>query len=169
MFSVVTDITNLKQTELALKQRERELEMQTVNLEEANAALKVLLKRREEDKKELEEKVLFNMKELAEPYLEKLRKTGLNGRQQAFLEILESNLNEIISPFPRSLYFSYLNLTPAEMQIAALIRHGQTTKEIANLLNLSSRTVETHRKNIRKKLGLKDKKANLRTKLLSLQ
>lgn len=168
-FSVVTDITNLKQTELALKQRERELEMQTVNLEEANAALKVLLKRREEDKKELEEKVLFNMKELAEPYLEKLRKTGLNGRQKAFLEILESNLNEIISPFPRSLYFSYLNLTPAEMQIAALIRHGQTTKEIANLLNLSTRTVETHRKNIRKKLGLKDKKANLRTKLLSLQ
>jgi PAS domain S-box-containing protein len=168
-FSVVTDVTNLKQTELALRQRERELQMQTLNLEEANAALKVLLKRREEDKKELEEKVLFNMKELAEPYLDKLRKTSLNERQKAFLEILESNLNEIISPFPRSLYFSYLNLTPAEMQIAALVRHGKTTKEIASLLNLSSRTVETHRKNIRKKLGLKDKKANLRTKLLSLQ
>ena len=168
-FSVITDITNLKETELALKQRERELEMQTVNLEEANAALKVLLKRREEDKKELEEKVLFNMKELAEPYLEKLRKTGLNERQKAFLEILESNLNEIISPFSRSLYFGYINLTPAEMQIASLIRYGKTTKEIANLLNLSSRTVETHRKNIRKKLGLTDKKANLRTKLLSLQ
>ena len=168
-FSVVTDITNLKQTEQALKQRERELELQTVNLEEANAALRVLLKRREADKKVLEEKVLFNIKELAEPYLEKLRKAGLNERQKAFLEILASNLNEIISPFPRSLYFSFLNLTPAEMQIAALVRHGKTTKEIANLLNLSSRTVETHRKNIRKKLGLKDKKENLRTKLLSLQ
>jgi PAS domain S-box-containing protein len=168
-FSVVTDITHLKQTELALKQREKELEMQTINLEEANAALKVLLKRREEDKKELEEKVLFNMKELAQPYLEKLNKTGLNERQKAYLDILESNLNEIISPFSRSLYFSYLNLTPAEMQIAALVRHGKTTKEIADLLNLSSRTVETHRKNIRKKLGLKDKKENLRTKLLSLQ
>ena len=168
-FSVVTDITNLKQTELALKQRERELEIQTVNLEEANAALKVLLKRREEDKKELEEKVLFNIKELAEPYLEKLRKTGLNERQRAFLDILESNLNEIISPFSRSLYFTYFNLTPAEMQIAALVRHGKTTKEIAELSNLSSRTVETHRKNIRRKLGLKDKKENLRTRLLSLQ
>jgi PAS domain S-box-containing protein len=168
-FSVVTDITNLKQTELALKQRERELEVQTVNLEEANAALKVLLKRREEDKKELEEKVLFNIKELAEPYLEKLRKTGLNERQRAFLDILASSLNEIISPFPRSLYFTYLNLTPSEMQIAALVRHGKTTKEIAELLTLSSRTVETHRKNIRRKLGLKDKKENLRARLLSLQ
>jgi PAS domain S-box-containing protein len=168
-FSVITDITSLKQTELALKEREKELEMQANNLEEVNAALRVLLKQREEDKKELEEKVLFNMKELVEPYLAKLKDTELDDRQEAVLDILESNLNDIISPFSRNLYFSYLNLTPAEMQIAALIRHGRTTKEIASLLTLSSRTVETHRKNIRKKLGLTDKKANLRTKLLSLQ
>jgi DNA-binding CsgD family transcriptional regulator len=55
------------------------------------------------------------------------------------------------------------------MKIAGLIRQGKTTKEMASVLNLSSRTVETHRKNIRKKLGLRDRKANLRTKLLSLQ
>ncbi len=168
-FSVITDITDLKQAELALKQRETELQIQADNLEEANAALRVLLKRREEDKKELEEKVLFNMRQLAEPYLEKLKKTRLDDRQKAFLDILESNLNDIISPFSRSLYFSHLNLTPAEMQIAALIRHGRTTKEIATVLNLSSRTIETHRKNIRRKLGLTEKKANLRSKLLSLQ
>ncbi len=168
-FSVITDITELKQVELALKQRERELQIQADNLEEANAALRVLLKRRDEDKKELEEKVLFNMRELARPYMEKLKKTGLDKRQKAFLDILESNLNDIISPFSRGLYFSHLNLTPAEMQVATLIRQGRTTKEIASVLNLSSRTIETHRKNIRKKLGLTEKKANLRTKLLSLQ
>jgi PAS domain S-box-containing protein len=168
-FSVITDVTDLKRTQGALKQREQELEMQTANLEEANAALKVLLKRRDEDKKELEDKVLFNVGELVEPYLEKLKRTGLDERQMAFLDILESNLSEIISPFSRSLYFRHLNLTPAEMQIASLIRSGRTTKEMANVLNLSSRTVETHRKNIRRKLGLKDKKANLRSKLLSLQ
>jgi PAS domain S-box-containing protein len=168
-FSVITDITDLKLTQRAVKERELELEMQTANLEEANAALKVLLKRRDEDKKELEEKVLFNMGELVEPYLTKLKNSEMNARQKAFLDILESNLNDIISPFSRNLYFSYLNLTPSEMKIAGLIRQGKTTKEIASLLSLSSRTVETHRKNIRKKLGLREKKANLRTKLLSLQ
>lgn len=127
-FSVITDVTELKRTQQALKEREQELEMQTANLEEANAALRVLLKRREEDKKELEEKVLFNMGQLVEPYLEKLKNSELNGRQKGFLDILESNLNDIISPFSRNLYFSYLNLTPAEMQIAGLIRHGKTTK-----------------------------------------
>jgi PAS domain S-box-containing protein len=168
-FSVITDVTDLKRTQRAVKERELQLEMQTANLEEANAALKVLLKRRDEDKKELEEKVLFNMGELVEPYLAKLKNSELNARQKAFLNILESHLNDIISPFSRNLYFSYLNLTPSEMKIAGLIRQGKTTKEIASLLNLSSRTVETHRKNIRKKLGLRDRKANLRTKLLSLQ
>ena len=168
-FSVITDVTDLMRAQQALRQREQELQMQTANLEEANAALKVLLKRRDEDKKEMEEKVLFNMAELVIPYLEKLKNTELDGRQKAFLDILESNLNDVISPFSRNLYFSYLNLTPAEMQIAGLIRQGKTTKEIASLSNLSSRTIETHRKNIRKKLGLTDQKANLRTKLLSLQ
>jgi PAS domain S-box-containing protein len=168
-FSVITDVTDLKHTQQALKKREKELEMQTDNLEEANAALRVLLKKREEDKKELEEKVLFNMSELVEPYLEKLKNSEMDERQKTILDILESNLNNIISPFSRNLYFSYLNLTPAEMQIAALIRQGRTTKETASMLNVSSRTVETHRKNIRKKLGLTEKKANLRTKLLSLQ
>jgi len=168
-FAVITDITTLKQAEQTLIEREQELEIQTAKLEEVNAALRVLLKRREDDKKELEEKVLFNVRELVEPYVEKLKSSKLDKKQKAYLDILESNFEDIISPFSRNLYFSYMNLTPSEMQIAALIRHGRTTKEIASLLNLSSRTVETHRKNIRKKLGLKDKKANLRSKLLSLE
>ena len=104
-----------------------------------------------------------------EPYLEKLKNGELNNKQKAFLDILESNLKDIVSPFSRNLYLRYYNLTPSEMQIAGLVRHGKTTKQIANLLNLSARTVDTHRLRIRTKLGIRNKKSNLRSHLLSLR
>lgn len=148
---------------------ERKLELKSRNLEEVNTALKILLKRRDDDKTELEEKVLLNMKELALPYLEKLKTTHVDERQGAYLDILETNLNDIISPFSRSLSHKFLNLTPSEVQVANLIKHGKTTKEIAALLGLSERTIETHRRNIRRKLGIRSMKANLRTHLLAIE
>jgi len=150
------------------KRAEQELELKTRNLEEANAALNVLLKRRDEDKRELEEKVLFNMKELALPYVGKLKASGLNERQISYLSILESNLEEIISPFSYRLSSRYLNLTPAEIEVANLIKQGKTSKEIAEFLNVSTRTISFHRANLREKIEIKNKKANLRARLLSL-
>jgi len=151
-----------------VKERTRDLEIKTNSLEEINTALEVLLRKREEDKTELESNVLTNVKELVVPYFEKIKKTKLDNQQEAFLSIIESNLNEIISPFIREISLKYLKLTPTEIQIANLVRHGSTTKDIAEILNVSPRTVETHRKNIRRKIGLEGKKANLRSHLLSL-
>lgn len=146
-----------------------ELRIKTGNLEEVNTALKVLLRKRNEDKMALEEKVLLNVKELVEPFLEKLKNSGLNQRQDAYVDILESNLKDIISSFSHRLSSKYLNFTPAEIQVAGLVKQGKTNKEIANLLNLSIRTICFHRENIRKKIGIKNQKTNLRTHLLSLQ
>lgn len=168
-FAVITDVSDLKRAEQEMKQREKELKVKTTNLAETNVALKVLLETRERDKTELEEKVLFNIKELVNPYVEKLKRTKLDGRQATYLNILESNLSNIASSFSHALHFKYASLTPSEIQIAGLIRDGKTTKEIADLLNLSSRTIESHRKNIRRKMGLTDKKMNLRTTLMSLR
>lgn len=148
---------------------EEELRIKRANLEEVNTALKVLLKKRDENRLELEERVLMNIKELAIPYLIKLRLTELSALQEAFVGILESNLNDIISPFAKRLSSRFWNFTPAELKIANLIRQGKTTKEISAMLNLSNKTVDTHRKNIRKKLSIDGKKANLRSHLLSIQ
>lgn len=162
------EIEERKQAELSLLQKEEELRLKSVNLEEANTALKVLLKRGEQDRNELEDKVLSNIKELVVPYINKLRNTPLDERQKTFLEILDSNLNDIISPFLKKLSSQYLNLTPTEIQVANLIRDGKSTKEIAEVLNISKRAIEFHRNNIRDKLGLKKSRTNLRSYLLTL-
>lgn len=139
------------------------------NLDEMSTALRVLLKMRDGDKAELEENVLFNVKQLVFPLLEKLKKSQLDNKQMSCISTLESNLENIISQFSCRLFLKYLNLTPSEVRVANLVREGKTTKEIAELFNLSGKTIESYRKNIRKKIGIKNKKANLRTYLLSIK
>jgi DNA-binding NarL/FixJ family response regulator len=128
-----------------------------------------LLKKREEDKTELERNMLFNVRELVLPYLDKLDMSDLKDKQKAYVDIINSNLNDIVSPFLYVLSTRFLSLTPTEIQIANFIKHGKNTKEIAEMLNLSSKTIETHRKSIRKKIGIKNIKGNLRTHLLTIQ
>ena len=48
------------------------------------------------------------------------------------------------------------------------IKTSKPTKDIAEIMNLSKRTIDSYRENIRGKLGLKNKKTNLRTHLLSV-
>jgi PAS domain S-box-containing protein len=168
-FSSIRDVTDRKQAFQALRDKERELEIKTRGLEEVDTALKVLLRKRDEEKTEFEEMVLLNMKKLVMPYLERLKKNGSDERQNIYVSVLESKLNDIVSPFSRRLSSEYLNLTPAEIQVADFVKHGKTTKEIAELLNLSCKTIEDHRKKIRKKLRIKNKKTNLRTHLLSIE
>ncbi len=94
--------------------------------------------------------------------------SNLNDRQRAFAEIIKNGLVEIISPFTKNLIAQRYRLTPTEIQIVSHIKQGKSTKEIANLFNLSPGTIKSHRNNLRKKLGLNNKKENLHTLLLSL-
>ena len=163
---LLEQIKERKQAEDALRKRKAALTAQSMNLKEVNTALKVLLRHREKDKSELEEKVLANVKKLVLPYIRNLRNTRLNSKQMAYIGIIESNLNTIISTFAQKLSSKYLGLTSKEIQIAGLVMDGKTSKEIAELLNVSVRAVEFHRDNIRTKLGLQNKKVNLRSYLL---
>ena len=172
-FAVITDISRQQKEkntlEMRVKNRTRELENKTTSLEEVNTALRVLLKKREEDKTLLEEQMLLNVRELVLPYIERMHQTQLNDRQKGCLEIMESTLNDIVSPFLRRLSVAFLNLTPSEIQVATLVRHGKTSKEIAQILNLSDKTIEFYRKRIRNKIGITNQRINLRTYLTSLK
>jgi len=168
LVQITRNITKQKLAERALREREKELKIKTNTLSELNAALRVLIERKDNDRLETEQKVLFNVKELVIPFLERLKKTSLTSKQLSYLYILDSNFNDIISPFSRTLSSKYLRLTPTEIQVANLVKDGRTSQEIAEVMNLSRRTVESHRDGIRKKLDLRNRKANLRSYLLSI-
>ena len=156
-----------KKAKRSLKKIRAELELQTSKLEEANTALNVLMQQKIENKTEFEETVLLNAKELIEPFLEKLNKSRLDSKQKAYVSIIKSNLNEIVAPLVRKFSKINLKLTPAEIQVTNLVKQGKTTKETAELLNLATSTIDSHRNHIRKKFGIGNKKINLRTYLLS--
>ncbi|CAB5079425.1 diguanylate cyclase/phosphodiesterase (GGDEF & EAL domains) with PAS/PAC sensor(s) [Olavius algarvensis associated proteobacterium Delta 3] len=162
------EITALKLTEEALRRNENELMEQKQSLEEANIALKVLLTQRENDKVELEQKVLSNVRELVFPYVEKLMNARLKPRERTLVEITHAHLNDVISPLLQRLKSAQMILTPQEIQVAALVKEGRSSKEIADILTVSVTTVNFHRKNLRKKFGLSNTRQNLRAYLMSL-
>jgi len=168
VFSINHDVTERIHAQEALKQREEELIRQSMELEKANTAIRVFLERRREDMKELESKLQQNINELVIPYIRELENYNLNEKGKYFLRVLESNLKDIVSPFVRNISSHHTVLTPTEIKVANMVKNGMTSKDIAKLLGISIGTVDSHRNNIRKKLGLKNSKVNLQSHLLSL-
>ncbi len=164
-----TEITRLKDVEAQLVRAGVELEervqKRTVELSESNIALTVLLKKREEDRTILAEQVLSNITELVLPFLDRLKESKLNEQQMVLADILRANISELTSPFAHNFSSKLARLTPAEIQIANLVKLGKRTKEIAAVMNLAPGTISIHRKNIRRKLQLTHQKSNLQTVL----
>ena len=151
------------------KEFERELEMKSLSLEELNAALRVLLDQRQKDKNELEDNIFQNVKELVLPYVEALKQRHPDEQQRMYLEVLDRNLKNIVSPFMQKMKSVYSNFTPAEIKVANLVREGKTAKEIALIFGVAEASINTHKQRIRNKLGLNHKKTNLKTYLMSLK
>lgn len=162
------ELLERKQVEKALKARGRELQERSQILEDTNKALGVVLARIEKNKDDLEKNVLSNMKFLVLPYLEKLKNMKTSVQQGAYLGVLETNLLNLISPFSQKLSSKFLALTPREIRVAALVREGKTSKEIAAIMNISKGTIDFHRNHIRMKLGLKNNNGNMRSYLISI-
>jgi DNA-binding NarL/FixJ family response regulator len=153
----------------ALKKRDNEALMQSEYIENINNTLDIIMDRREKDRRAREDTLLVNLKNTFLPYIEKLKKSRLRSDQLQLVNMLETKCQEFASPLVKLLSSQYIGLSPAELQVADLIRHGKQTKEIAQTLCLSHNTILTHRSNIRRKLGLKNSKTNLTTYLLSLE
>jgi PAS domain S-box-containing protein len=158
---IYRDITERKKFEAELIKQARELE-------DYNAALRILLKNRDQERAEVERKILSNIHELVFPYLDKIKRHPDSPTSSQYIDIIEKTLEEITSSFAHHLISKQLSMTSREIQIANLIREGKTTKDIAKVLNLSLKTIEFYRNSIRAKLGLKNRKSHLRSHLLGL-
>lgn len=166
--TVYTDESRRKQAEEKIRQRESELQAKSLHLEDVNAALRVLLDQRQKDRKEIEQTVAANVRELVLPYLQQLKTRNLGAREAGLLETIAANLDSIVSPFIRNINQNAMGLSPMELRVADQVRAGNTNQQIADLMGVSVNTILTHRFKIRKKLGLKNRKINLVTYLRAM-
>lgn len=151
-----------------LKNREAELDDKNKTFMELNYALAVLLNKPEKDLDEAEECMISKLNMLIKHAVPGSPAQGLPTAQDEYLGNLRDGLKELSSLLKTKRSFVYQCLTPMEIQVANLIKQGKGTKEIADLLNLSCRTVEVHRYNIRKKIGIGKKSVNLKTYLMTM-
>lgn len=147
----------------ALQRRQRELERK-------NIALREILGQLEIEKKELGDRILANIENFIMPSLIKLE----NGRITADLHLkyvrsAGTALREITSPFGLQISSRLYGLSPREIEISSLVRSSWSSKDIADLLCISITTVERHRHNIRRKLGIANTTINLTSRLLDMR
>lgn len=111
-------------------------------------------------KKNLVKNWRYNFFEVIKPLINKLKTTQLNKEQLVYLNMIERLIvNGMVNlTFIKSLPPDF---TQQEIQIASLINADKSTKEIADLLNISERTIVFHRSNIRRKLGIKERSVRL--------
>jgi len=150
--------------EADLRTAHKEIQREHQALQEANIALRAVLSRLEEEKQEIRASILANIQKIIMPIVFELE-LEVSGRQRSYVTLLRQSLQEIASPFLTQLSRDHMQLTPVEIAISTMIRNGLSTKEIAQLRCISPATVRRHRENIRRKLGLKNRKANLATYL----
>ena len=165
------DLSIIKKAEQAITEANCELEKKirerTSELEKTNIALNILIKKGEENRKELAGEILADIREIIDPSLRKLDRTDLSKSQRHHLKTISENLDALNSPFIRTISTVFRQLTPTETKIAALIMQGKKSKDIADEINISPWTVDVHRRNIRKKCGLTNNRVNLCTALTS--
>jgi DNA-binding CsgD family transcriptional regulator len=81
-------------------------------------------------------------------------------------QVFESHFENVHEEFLNRIKAKYPDLSPRELKLCAYLRLNISSKEIANLMNISVRGVEISRYRLRKKLGL-DHETNLTDFILS--
>lgn len=129
-------------------------------------ALDLMASRQEEHAREIERRCRANIQSIIQPLVSQLKFARSSAQERELIKAIEAGINRITDNFSLSLQRLSHGMTPREIEIANLIRDGKATKEIAKLLNLGTKTVDFHRRNLRRKMGIANQSVNLRSSLL---
>ena len=137
------------------------LNEQRIQRREMYVTLRNLMKAFEKEKKGLERGIYHKITNLLLPSLEKIESEPSAAIRNSYVNMLKTQLIDMTRGFTRELEGRMLTLTRSEIQVCRWIRKGLATKEVADRLNLSFETIQTHRRNIRRKLCLTGRKVSL--------
>lgn len=142
----------------SLENRLNEEKRQT---EEMNLTLKNVMKSIENEQKDLENRVASKIRMTLLPALDKIDKAADASVRRSYIQLFREQLLSLTAGFKKELDPSLLRLSRTEIEVCRFIQVGRSTKEICEVMNLSFETIQTHRKNIRRKLSLNGEKVNL--------
>ncbi|MFH1980225.1 MAG: LuxR C-terminal-related transcriptional regulator [Pseudomonadota bacterium] len=151
----------LEESRETLLNQQRQLERMNNQLLETNDALSVLARNLERARKESEKQILHRTRTLILPIVERILAGSGMEKHHSDLELLKSYVMNLFPGHTEDLKMA-ARLSATESRIAAMIRNGMSTEDIAKNLYISTNTVKTHRKNIRRKLDLQNSGFNLR-------
>ena len=157
---------SLERSQADLLDHKERLEKLTRKLMQTNQALTILAQNIAREKEESERRIVLKTRSLIIPIIEGLQSEKNLKRYEVELVMLVSHLEDLTSGLATDIEIA-TSLSFSELRIASLIKNGLTTEEIANHLHISTSTVKTHRKHIRKKLGISNQRYNLRNYLES--
>jgi len=163
--AIAQNITQRKHAEHALKESEAKLREQKLALEQKNIALREIIAQIEIEKRKIKDDIATNASTILSPILEKLK---TDKSTEKYIDLLKHHVEDLTSSLGGRLRDIGAKLTAREVEICNMIKGGLSNKDISQLLSISGQTVEEHRKNIRKKLELTNKRINLTSYLRGL-
>lgn len=155
------EIEEHRQARMKLQKSEQALLEANALLNEKNSALRELIRQIEEQKSATEKQIHENIRRLVLPGFANLRKR-VSRDLVPYVDLIEANLGKTGDSILQNPALKAASLSQREVEICDMVSKGMVTKEIAAALNISARTVETHRSKIRKKLNL-SRNVNLHT------
>lgn len=150
----------LRDTSLHVELRE-DLQRTEAVVEGMNLALRHVIRSVHDERRELKEELAQQVKDQVLPALERIVDEDSPDVRQNYKSVIEDHLGEFAEGSAVSFDGIMDRLTPREVEICRLIALGRKSKDICELLHISFETMQTHRKNIRRKLGLKGQRMSL--------